>query len=252
MKPRPCRVQPRLSDARWGALAFNPKAFGWEVKRTRRCLPALKSSVAFVILVTELPPFAASVRRKRFREDFSYGNANQNHPDWSRFDTTSLSVVRGRRRLSLRGATQNVAWRPVKQMLNIGVIARTKMRALAETVQEVETIAIMHRLADDYDKLADRATPSRLIVLSLRLDKCRARADVCLRRVQAVGSWSTPCLTATGCVDGHSDAPVHQSTTSHDFMPRAAQLDRRDRLLYAFGEIRINRRREPPPKPFRL
>ena len=109
MKPRPCRVQPRLSDARWGALAFNPKAFGWEVKRTRRCLPALKSSVAFVILVTELPPFAASVRRKRFREDFSYGNANQNHPDWSRFDTTSLSVVRGRRRLSLRGATQNVA-----------------------------------------------------------------------------------------------------------------------------------------------
>jgi hypothetical protein len=33
----------------------------------------------------------------------------------------------------------------------------TEMRALAETMQEAETRAIMQRLADDYEKLADRA-----------------------------------------------------------------------------------------------
>jgi hypothetical protein len=32
-----------------------------------------------------------------------------------------------------------------------------EMRALAETMAEIETPAIMCRLADDYDKLADRA-----------------------------------------------------------------------------------------------
>ncbi len=59
----------------------------------------------------------------------------------------SCSLLRSQRNMSNTSINDPKHWRD----------RAAEMRTLAETMQEAETIAIMRRLADDYDKLADRA-----------------------------------------------------------------------------------------------
>jgi hypothetical protein len=57
------------------------------------------------------------------------------------------------------GAQRNVP--PSNQTIQSWRDRAAKMRALAETLKDPKTIATMHRLAEEYDALADRAAQAQ-------------------------------------------------------------------------------------------
>jgi hypothetical protein len=55
-----------------------------------------------------------------------------------------------------------------------------EMRALAETMKDAETIGIMRRLADDYEKLAHRPKPAAKGVCRRAEYKCTWERRACV------------------------------------------------------------------------